>query len=302
MNNGIVVLGSINLDIKVSTAEYPKYGDTATAKSIQMLPGGKGANQAVGVSKLGGNLTFIGAVGEDAMGNQMIGNLENRGINTQLIKKSHTASTGTFIVMLDDKGENTMVGTLGANDEITKLDIENAFSKVNAKVLLLQMETSRESIESALRQAKEKNIFVVLDPAPADGFFEEALQYADCVTPNRQETEKISGVRINTREDAVKAAKIIANKGVSNVVVKMGSEGNVVYHDGLIDFVSSYKVKAVDTVGAGDTFVSALAVDYAKHGDILAAVDFGNKAAALKVSRTGGQDSIPTAQEVIEFS
>ncbi|KZU93378.1 Ribokinase [Lactiplantibacillus plantarum] len=101
MNNGILVLGSINLDIKVSTAEYPKYGDTATAKSIQMLPGGKGANQAVGVSKLGGNLTFIGAVGEDAMGNQMIGNLENRGINTQLIKKK---SYGKYWYIYRDVG------------------------------------------------------------------------------------------------------------------------------------------------------------------------------------------------------
>lgn len=302
MKSDVVVLGSINLDIKVNTSKYPKYGDTASAKKIEMQPGGKGSNQATGVAKLGGEVTFLGSVGQDAMGDQMITNLQSNGVDTKYIKRSETSETGTFVVILDDDGENTMVGTLGANNDIPAKYIQDAFRTIDSKVLLLQMETSPESIKAALKEARAKNMFIILDPAPADGFFDEALQYADCVTPNKQETKKISGIEVTTKEDAIEAAKIIANKGVKSVVVKMGSDGNIVYHDGKIDFVPAYKVKAVDTVGAGDTFVSALSVHYAKHQNIVDAVDFGNKAAALKVSRTGGQVAIPTYQEVMDFS
>ncbi|WP_159721502.1 ribokinase [Enterococcus sp. CSURQ0835] len=298
MDFDVVVLGSINLDVKALVGTYPQHKDTSFAKEIDMIPGGKGSNQAVAVSKLGGKIAFLGAVGNDSAGNQMLTNLKKNGVDTSYIKISETEGTGTFLVMLDDNGDNTMVGTLGANDTLTAEDITQPLSTINAPVLLLQMETSHESIMAALKAAKEKEMFVILDPAPADGYFEEALTYADCVTPNQQETEKISGIKVETYEDAVKAAKVIHEKGAKTVIIKMGSEGNVVYQAGKVEFVAAHKVKAVDTIGAGDTFAGALAVHYAKHHDLIKAVEFANQAAAVKVSRTGGQSSIPTISEL----
>lgn len=298
MNYDVVVLGSINLDVKSFVASYPQHGDTAGAKSIEMIPGGKGSNQALAVSKLGGNIAFIGSVGNDPAGEQMLTNLAENNIDRSFIKKSETEGTGTFIILVDDSSENTMVGTLGANNTLTKKDVQQAMDQVEAPVLLLQMETSKESITAALEKAKEKNMFVILDPAPADGYFEEALQWADCVTPNQQETEKITGIAVKNEEDAKKAAEIIAAKGPKNVIIKMGSKGNLLYTEGTTTFIPSYKVDAVDTVGAGDTFAGALAAHYSRNKNLMDAVNFANKAAAIKVSRLGGQQAIPTLAEM----
>jgi len=298
MNFDVIVLGSINLDVKALIKKYPNHGDTSFAKSIEMLPGGKGSNQAVAVSRLGGNIAFIGAVGKDSAGQQMLDNLKSNGIDTQFIIQNEEEGTGTFLVMLDELGENTMVGTLGANNTLQKKDVENILDKIEASVLLLQMETSKESILAALEKAKAKGMYIILDPAPADGYFEEALKFADCVTPNQQETEKITGIQVNTIDDAKKAAKIIASKGAKNVIIKMGSKGNLVYQNGEISFVEAKVVKAIDTVGAGDTFAGALATYYARTQNLIDSVKFANTAAAIKVSRTGGQKSIPTLKEV----
>lgn len=298
MNYDVAVLGSINLDVKSFIKNFPNHGDTSFAKKIEMIPGGKGSNQAVAVSKLGGKIAFLGAVGQDSAGDQMLQNLQDNGVDTQFIKRSEEEGTGTFLVMVDETGENTMVGTLGANSTITSADISKVMAEISAPVLLLQMETSKKSIETALKEAQAKKMFVVLDPAPADGYFEEALAFADCVTPNQQETEKITGIKVSNLEDAKAAAKIIHEKGPANVIIKMGSEGNLVFQNGEMEFVAAHKVTAVDTVGAGDTFAGALAVHYAKNQNLLAAVKFANQAAAIKVSRLGGQQAIPTLAEL----
>ncbi len=300
MSYDVIVLGSINLDVKTLVAKFPNYKDTASAKSIEMIPGGKGSNQAVAVSRLGGDIAFVGAVGQDSAGQQMIQNLESHGVETDFIKRSSSEGTGTFLVMLDEIGENTMIGTLGANDTLTKEDIDHAMDQLDAPVFLLQMETSKESITAALDKAKEKGMYIILDPAPANGYFEAALPYADCVTPNQQETEKITGIKVNNVDDAIEAAKIITGKGAKSVVIKMGANGNLVYQNGETEYIESHKVKSVDTVGAGDTFAGGLAVHYAKNKNLVEAVKFANKAAAIKVSRMGGQDAIPTVEELAQ--
>lgn len=302
MTYDVVLLGSINLDVKSFVSKFPEYGNTSSAKHIELVPGGKGANQAVAVSRLGGNVAFIGAVGADSAGKQMRDNLESHNVTTRFIKQDKANGTGTFVIIVDDEGENTMVGTLGANSSLTKQDITNAFKEISAPVLLLQMETSQESILESLKQAKEKGMYIILDPAPADGYFEEALPYANCVTPNQQETKHITGVTIKSIDDAKKAAKIIANKGVESVIIKMGKDGNLVYHNNEFTYIESHKINAVDTVGAGDTFAGALASHYAQNKDLIEAVKFGNTAAAIKVSRLGGQLAIPAIDEVNSFN
>lgn len=149
-----------------------------------------------------------------------------------------------------------------------------------------------------MKTAKEKGMFVILDPAPADGFFMEALKYADLVTPNQQETERLTGIKVIDQNTALKAAKAIEDLGVKNSIIKMGSNGNLVYQSGKVDFVPSLKVKAVNTVGAGDTFAGALASAYIEMQDLVELVKYSNVAAGIKVSREGGQDEIPTYNEV----
>lgn len=298
MNYDVALLGSINLDVKSFVKSFPNYGDTSTAKHIELVPGGKGANQATAVAKLGGQVAFVGAVGNDSAGKQMIDNLNSYHVTTDYIKKDNELGTGTFVIIVDDDGENTMVGTLGANSSLTKNDVQLALSKIDAPVFLLQMETSRESIIESLKIAKEKNMYVILDPAPVDGYFEEALAYANCVTPNQQETKHITGIEINSIDDAKKAAKIIANKGVESVIIKMGKDGNLVLHNNEFTYIESHKVNAVDTVGAGDTFAGAFASHFSKNQNLIDAVKYGNAAAALKVSKLGGQEAIPDNTEV----
>lgn len=294
----IVVLGSINLDIMVNVSNFPKYGDTATAKSIQMLPGGKGANQAVAVAKQDISLIFLGSVGDDSAGRQMLSNLQENGIDTEYIYIDKKFGTGTFVPIVDDGGENTMVGTLGANASLSAEHINKILERVEAKILLLQMETSEESVMAALQKAKEKGMYVILDPAPADGFRPAALRYADVITPNQQETERITGIKVTDRDSALEAAKVLEGMGTKNCVIKLGAGGNIIYQSGKVDFVPSLKVKAINTVGAGDTFAGALASEYARTGDLVQAVKYGNVAAGLKVSRGGGQAAIPTRKEV----
>lgn len=294
MHYDVIVLGSINLDVKALVASYPRHGDTATAKSITMLPGGKGSNQAVAAAKLGGKVAMLGAVGEDGAGRQMLDNLSDWSVDTQFVMRKGNEGTGTFIVQVDQTSENTMVGTLGANDTITAAEVDTALDQMEAPVLLMQLETSRESVVAALKAGRRKGMYIILDPAPADGFFPEALAYADCVTPNQQETERITGIHVTDKVEAVKAAKAIAGMGPKTVIAKLGAHGSVVLHEGEIYEIDSVKVHALDSVCAGDVFAGALAVNYAQHGDFLKAVNFANKAAAIKVSRVGNHQVFPT--------
>lgn len=301
MNFDIVVVGSINMDVIVDTPKYPAYGDTLFCNSIAMKPGGKGANQAVAAAKLGKKTCLVGAVGNDSPGNQLISNLISKGVDTSHIIQSDEAGTGTFVAIVDSTGENTMVGTKGANDSLTKEYIEKVFNEIEAKILLIQMETSQESIIAAMKAAKERNMYVILDPAPADGIFDEAFKYADLVTPNKQETKRITGIDVTDETSALEAAKKLNELGISDVIVKMGENGSFVYQNGKATVVDAIKVKAVDTVGAGDCFAGAVANAYLDTKDLVEAVKFASIAAGIKVSRSGGQDSIPTLSEVQEY-
>lgn len=301
MNYDVVVVGSINMDVIVDTPKYPAYGETIFCNSVAMTPGGKGANQAVAVANLGKKTCLVGAVGNDSAGTQLINNLQSKGVDTAHIIRSEESGTGTFVAMVDSTGENTMVGTKGANDSLSKEYMEEVFNKINAKILLIQMETSPESIIAAMKVAKERNMYVILDPAPADGIFDEAFKYADLVTPNKQETQRITGIDVTDEISALEAAKKLNELGIPDVIVKMGENGSLVYQNGKSTVVDAIKVKAVDTVGAGDCFAGALANSYLDTNDLVEAVKFASVAAGIKVSRSGGQDSIPTLSEVQEY-
>ncbi|MBL0848244.1 ribokinase [Mammaliicoccus fleurettii] len=301
MGKEIITMGSINQDIFVNTNVYPKHGETVWVQSVNNQPGGKGANQAIALSKIGNQVKFIGAVGQDSQGKNMVENLKNYDVNTKYISVKDDLNTGTFIVILDENGENTMLGTLGANNHLSEDDIQRAFENTDADYFLLQLETNKKAIQKALEIANQKNIKIVLDPAPADGYHEEFLEFAHIVTPNQQEAELISGVKVKDKESAEVAAKVIKSKGANIVIVKLGEQGSLLYMNNESIFVPSYKVKAVNTVGAGDVFAAAMTVFLNDSEDIYSAVKFASAASAIKVSKAETQEAIPTYSEIVDF-
>lgn len=304
MKYDVVVMGSINMDILVFVNDFPNFSENVVAKGMVTQAGGKGANQAVAVAKQGVTYAFLGAIGNDDFGTQMKRILSDKGVDISHLIIKKDVPTGAAVGIVDHTGENTFLGSLAANMAITSVEIKNSFESIEGNIFLLQMETSKESILTALEAAKNKNMYIILDPAPEGCFFEEALGYADLVTPNSHETEKITGIKVESIEDAKKAAKIIADKGVPNVIVKMGSKGSLLFESKKdhYTFVEAKKVKTIDTVGAGDTFAGVLASVLSENPESLHyAMKVATQASALKVSREGGQDAIPTRKELMQF-
>ncbi|GAA3019407.1 ribokinase [Tetragenococcus solitarius] len=303
MGLDVVVMGSINMDMLVHVDDFPKYSENVVAKKLEVLAGGKGSNQAVTISKQDVKHAFLGAVGADDFGKQIIDMLNEKGVETKAIIRKTDAPTGTAVGIVDKVGENTFMGVLGANMALTAAEIEKAFENLEAKVFLLQLETSQESVIAALKCAKEKGMYIILDPAPEGCYFEESLSYTDLVTPNKQEAERITGIAIENVEDAKKAAKIIADTGVANVIVKLGGQGSVLFESAKdkCTFIEAKKVTAVNTVGAGDTFAGVLASELSRDRDNLVnAIQTATQASALKVARHGGHEAIPTRKEIME--
>ena len=300
MKYDVIVMGSINMDLMAHTATYPGEGANVAGSALEMAVGGKANNQAVTVAKQGVCSTLIGAIGNDGFGKEILANMNRQGIDTTGVIVMDGVDTGAAIGIITDDGSNTFTGILGANMALTAKDIDEVFDKVDGKILLLQMETSRESVLEALKVAHERGMTVILDPAPEHCFFPEALPYADIVTPNLQESERISGMSIRNWDDAKAAAKRISEMGVKNVVVKFEEQGSVLYRsqEGSYTIFPARKVKAYNTTGAGDVFAGVLAAQMSQGVDLDTALKKATVASSIKVSRTGGQDAIPTPEEI----
>jgi ribokinase len=297
----ITVVGSINIDIVAFTNHYPQHGETVFGKKMMTLPGGKGANQAVASACLGKKVNMIGSIGRDLYGDNVINSLTAKGVNTSYVKRVDGSSTGCAIITVDQTAENTMLVIKGANDELTGKDIQAAFSTINnSKVLLVQMEIPEEAVIESMIQARNKGMFVVLDPAPADGITERALQYADLIVPNKQETKQLTGIDVIDLDSAHQAAEYFNQIGIKNSIIKMGDKGSLVYDNGKTEYVKAIPVTAVDTVGAGDSFAGALASALADGANLIASVNFANIVAALKVTKQGAQ-KVPSIDKINEF-
>lgn len=297
----ITVVGSINLDIVALSDCYPERGQTIFGKKINYFSGGKGANQATAVAKLGKQVRLIGAVGNDIYGENIINSLRENKINTEFIKISRSLATGSAIITIDQTAENTMLVMKGANDDLLIEDVESAFKRItDSKVLLVQMEVPQASVIRAMQLAKEKGMYVILDPAPAEGITVKALDYADVITPNRQETKQLVGIDVSDIESALQAATAFEKMGVKNSIIKMADKGSVVYESGKWEYIEPILVDAVDTVGAGDSFAGALACCTIDGYNLVSAARFATVVGALKVTKLGAQSS-PTLKEVKAF-
>lgn len=297
----ICVIGSLNMDLVVNVDKMPKPGQTIIGSNFKEVPGGKGANQAVAMARLNGNVSMIGKVGEDGFGQTLINALKNDKVDTTYIKTTKGA-TGVALITVDNNAQNSIVVSPGANFEVKEEDIDNNIEAIkNSDIVVLQLETPLNTIKYALKKSKELNKYTILNPAPALKLDDEIIKNVDLLTPNETELEIISGVSIETEEDIQKAAQIMIEKGVKELIVTLGSKGSLYINKEKSIFKKAYKVEAVDTTAAGDSYTAALAVALSKDKNIKEAMDFASKVGALSVLKEGAQSSLPTLEDVENF-
>ncbi|MFO7620705.1 MAG: ribokinase [Bacteroidales bacterium] len=296
----ILVIGSSNTDMVIKTRKIPEPGETILGGTFLMNPGGKGANQAVAAARLGCKVTFIGKRGNDLFGNQTIGLLMREDIDTRYIVKDPVLPSGVALITVDDEGENSIVVAPGSNGNLLPEDIpKKIFESGKFGILLLQLEIPIDTVEYCAIAATEKNMKVILNPAPAQRLPETLLQNIWLATPNEIEAEALTSIVINEAADAEKAASRLIEMGIENVIITLGPEGAWLKTDSFNGLIPGVKVEAVDTTGAGDVFNGAVAVALAMGKDLRAAVGFANKAAALSVTRLGAQASAPYLNEML---
>jgi len=298
-SRNIVVVGSSNTDVVVKTERLPVPGETVLGNSFMMNPGGKGANQAVAASRLGGNVTFITKTGNDLFGRQSIELFTEENINTNFIFSDSNHPSGVALIMVDSLGENCIVVASGANMSLSSSDIKkasNAFEQ--AGILLMQLEIPMQTVEYTAKMAFDKGIKVILNPAPAAYLKEDLYKCLYAIVPNKTEAEILSGIKVSDIDSAKRAADIIASKGVNIVVVTLGSKGALIKEGNEYNYIEAERVEAVDTTAAGDTFCGALSVALSEGLSIVEAVKLANKASAITVTREGAQNSIPYRNEI----
>lgn len=299
---GILVIGSFMMDLVVNTPRVPENGETIIGTNFFRSPGGKGANQAVSASKLGGNVRMVGKVGDDSYGDEFIQVLKDHKINTDYILKDANHSTGVGSVTIDELGDNRIVVVPGANLAYTLEDLKTVESLIKrAKILILQLEMNIDIIEQAVTIAHENKVPIILNPAPAQVLSDDLLSKVTYLTPNETEAELLTGVNIRTSNDAVKAAEVLIGKGVENVILTLGDQGALIVNKSESHYVSGYRVKAIDSVAAGDSFNGALAIGILENKELTKVIKFANAVGALTVTKKGAISSLPTIEEVNDF-
>lgn len=295
----IIVIGSSNTDMVVKTSRLPLPGETILGGEFFMNQGGKGANQAVAVKRLGGNLVFMSKLGCDIFGQQALRAFEEENINTHYIVCDKNIASGVALISIDGNAENSIVVASGANMLLNEQDIDKVVDEMcEGDILLMQLEIPIQTVEYAARKAYEKGVKVILNPAPAQVLPESMLQYLYMITPNRIEAEMLTKVKIINDSDAEQAANELNSKGIKNVIITLGSNGCFVKEETTSYYVDSFKVNPIDTTAAGDTFNGALCVALAEGMDLRQAVVMASKASSIAVTRMGAQSSIPYRKEL----
>lgn len=299
----LCVLGSINVDHVIRVPYFPKAGETLTGHSYQIAYGGKGANQAVAAARLGANVKFIGTIGDDAIGQTMKSAFEKDAIDTSMITTIPSQSTGLAMIQVSDEGENSIVISAGANADLTAERVQIYQNEIKqADMLLMQLESPLQAVELAAKFAKSAGTKVVLNPAPAQMLSDELLACIDMITPNETEAEILTGVKVLDEQSAAQAATVFHQKGIQTVLITLGSKGVYFSEQGKQgEIIAGFRVKAVDTTAAGDTFNGGLVTALLDGKSMAESIRFAHAAAAVSVTRMGAQTAIPTRQETLDF-
>lgn len=295
----IVVIGSANTDMTVKTSHLPLPGETILGGDFFMNQGGKGANQAVAVQRLGGDLLFVAKLGNDVMGRQALEAYTAEGMDTRLIRVSDEVTSGVALICVDANAENSIVVASGANMQLNESDVDPALDEMQAgDILLMQLEIPLSTVLYAARKAHQKGTKVILNPAPATALPQELFPYLDMITPNRIEAAMLTGIPTDSEEGLKQAVQAMTAWGVRRVIVTLGSQGSFVQEGADSYYVEACKVQPVDTTAAGDTFNGAVCVGLAEGRSLKESVQWAARAAALAVTKFGAQVSIPYRKDL----
>lgn len=301
--NRVSVIGSINMDMIISVDSMPKVGETIFSNNFKLAHGGKGANQAVAAKRLGNDVYMISKVGKDAYGTEILESLKNENINIDKIFKCEDKPTGTAVITVNKEGNNSIIVIPGSNMAINVNEVQESKKVISeSDILVAQFEISMDATIEAFKIAKENNVITILNPAPAKKIPDELLKYTDIIIPNETEAELLTGIEVKDLESAKKASEVFLEREVKYVIITMGEKGAAVISKDKSELIPAYKVKAVDTTAAGDSFIGALTTKMNKGtidmDNLIEAVKFGNKVSSIVVQRQGAQPSIPYLREL----
>jgi len=303
MKKRILVISSANMDFVMKVAKMPNGGQTVTEnRGYEYVPGGKGANSALALARLGADSVFCARIGNDSHGQKLKQLYVENGIDTRFIITDKTASTGLASIIVEDSGENRIIVYPGANDRLTVDDVEDAMTCIPDAVFL-HFEIPDVAVIAATKFAQRKGIPVFIDAGPAKvGYPLERLGKVEIFSPNESETLALTGILPNNPANCLRAATVLMQKvECKYVVIKLGGRGAYVHDGTYSQHITTYEGEVVDTTAAGDSFTAALTLEYMKTGDIIRAVKYANAVGTIVVGKMGASSSIPTAAEVDKF-
>lgn len=302
MSSPIIVFGSINMDLVVYSDKQPAEGETILGNSFDTFQGGKGANQAVAVSRLGIPVSLIGKVGTDVFGDELLENLNSEQVDTSMVARYEGSSGVAFIYVFEETSENQIIVISGSNELVQSNQISE--KELSASdILISQLEIPPSEIEDLFIRAKKSGIYRILNTAPALKISKNLIRETDLLVMNESELENLTE-RTVVRQNADSISQAIKDLNLSttqSIVVTLGSKGVYVHANQKGQFIDGHKVEALDTTGSGDCFIGALASQYLESNNLLDSVNFANKAAALSVMKRGASASMPTLEEVVNF-
>ncbi|MHA2246841.1 MAG: ribokinase [Candidatus Hodarchaeales archaeon] len=305
--NYVLIVGSSNMDLNMYSKRFPTLGETVTGGTFTQSFGGKGANQAVASGRSGSNTVFIGKVGNDTFGTQMLEHLANEGINTSGVIIDPDVASGVAIILIDSKGQNMISVAPGANAKMVQEDLKNVTEIIEkATVVMVQMEIKMEVIREIFNIASKKRVITILNPAPFEEIPLEVLKNIDIITPNENELHQLNlslGFKDQqeiSHENISKVANDLHSCGTNTIVVTLGNKGCFISDKTKEEqyFISAVEVTAIDTVGAGDCFNGVLASGLCKGANLRTAIKYANVAASIAVTRKGAQSSMPFWHEI----
>ncbi|WP_183649025.1 ribokinase [Brucella daejeonensis] len=297
----IFVFGSVNVDVSARMPVLPRPGQTVNATGYGIGLGGKGANQAVAVARLGGEIRFVGAVGNDAFGALAVRQMQEFGLDTDGVRVIEGVDTGMAIIQVEEAGQNTIAVCAGANARWSAADIDVCAADIaRAKITLLQREVPHEANLAVAKAVRAAGGTVLLDPAPVGDASRMAdlIAVTDIISPNETEAAEITGIEPTDLASAEAAARILLERGPKIVVVKLGGRGALLVTADEVKHFAPFKVKVVDTVAAGDSFNGGFATAFSQGQSLHDCVRYGSAAGAIAVTRVGAGSAAPTAAEV----
>lgn len=298
----ITVIGSLNMDLVTYTGRMPVTGETIMGKSFRQIPGGKGANQAAAIAKLGTKVAMIGCVGRDGMGSTLLDALQKDGVDISKVKEVEGVATGIAAITVDAAANNCIIVVPGANNCLSPEDLAAAQETINrSEAVVAQLEVPLETVKVGLEIAKKLGKLTILNPAPAVPLPDEFLVLVDILVPNDTELELLSGIQAHNEEELQKAAQVLLNKGIKELIVTLGSKGCMHINSSGAKFYGAHKVHAIDTTAAGDSFIGGLSTAINEGKTLEEAILFATAVGALTVTKEGAQSSLPYRAEVEAF-